>query len=217
MKKLLSVLALSTALSVPALSNAGPAAAPCPACPEMPAPKWGGFKVGMQLGYAHGVTSLKFDGIELPAQSSTSSSSSSSSNNNPAFGTISDSDLADGGTLHLGAKGVFGGVHGAYDFQFNRNWIIGAEASFDFVQNSLAKYTVAVVPRVGYGLNDSLFYVGAGWAGTKFDHEFENAFRLALGAAQKMGRVLLGVEADYDFYRHSTRVLEGKVKLSFML
>jgi len=176
----------------------------------MPAPKWGGFKLGVELGYGHGYAKVK------PGDINDSSSSSAH-----AFSHSEEVEAHElGESINFGAKGVLGGVHAAWDFQFARNWIVGAEASFDFVQNSLGKYTVAVVPRVGYGLNDSLFYVGAGWAGSKFSHhgsDFNSAFRLALGAAQKMGRVLLGVEGDYDFYQKNMRVLSAKLKLSFML
>lgn len=201
MKNLLSVLALSSALVVPALSNAGPA--PCPACPEAPAPKWGGFKLGLQLGYGHATQKIKFGGSE--------SSSSLLSSDLQAIANA-------GGSFTAGSKGVLGGFHAGYDFQLNKNWIIGAESSFDFLQHSLAegKYSVTVLPRVGYGMQDSLFYVGCGWVGTKGD-EFHNGVRVALGAGQKMGRVLLGVEGDYDFLDDKIRVLSAKLKMSFML
>lgn len=178
MKKILGVLLTSTLLTTSAFSNAGPAA-PCPACPEVPVTKWGGFKLGGQFGYSHVLASANgFTG---------------------------------------GAKGFVGGAHLGYDFQLNKNWILGATTSFDFSDVDNQKYTVAVVPRVGYVMQDSLFYVGAGWAGSKFS-DFENAFRLSVGAGQKMNKVLLGAEVNYDVYGHNNlRALSGMLKVSFCM
>jgi opacity protein-like surface antigen len=53
MKSKISLLALSIALTSPALSNAGPAPVAPIQCPEVEAEKWGGFAVGVHVGYGH--------------------------------------------------------------------------------------------------------------------------------------------------------------------
>jgi len=126
------------------------------------------------------------------------------------------------GQTNVIAKGAIGGVHAGYDFQIAKNWIVGANTSFDMTSIKAlgikAKYTVAVVPRIGIVMNDSLFYVGAGWAGTKFNRGgFEDALRISVGAGQKINRALLGVEVNYDHYDANIKNLSGMVKLSFCL
>ncbi len=206
MKKILSVLITSTTLTTAAFSNAGPAPmpAPCPECPATPVPCWGGFKLGAQLGYGHSNSKSNF---------------------------TADAANTHTGSLKTSAKGALGGFHAAWDLQFDRMWLVGVNASFDFsglngkatVQedattiirhNVKSQYTVAVVPRIGMVMKDSLFYVGLGWAGSSWkthtsisnntlrrhNSEFLNAVRFSVGAAQKMKNFLLGVEVNYDAY-----------------
>jgi opacity protein-like surface antigen len=239
MKKILGILLTSTVLTGTAFANAGPA--PCPACPEQPVARWGGFKLGAQLGYGHAWKRFTL----------TETDNFTGAQN---FAARSD----------LGAHGIFGGFHAGYDWQFNKNWIVGVDTSIDFngikgtsrltdangfltTFSNKSKYTVAVVPRLGYVLNDSLFYVGAGWAGSKWNvnvfdqgnnitvgtNKFKSAFRLEVGAGQRMGRVLLTVAGTYDWFgsisrtvsdgfvtdrgTEKPRVLSAKLKLSYMI
>jgi len=242
MKKILSVLITSTTLTTAAFSNAGPAPmpTPCPACPTAPIPCWGGFKLGLQLGYGQYGNKLSYRVEE------------------GAGPTIYR------GSLKTTTKGAIGGVHAGYDLQFAKMWLVGINTSFDFnglsgksrfrvepdeIFSTQAKsqYTIAVVPRVGMVMNDSLFYVGAGWAGSTWKtntrildntlrrnkSEFLNALRVSVGAAQKMNKFLLGVEVNFDSYEslssraanvddsfrttYKPRMLSGMVKLSYML
>lgn len=182
MRHILYATLLTTALSAPALSNAG-ITAQCPECPEAPEPEWKGASVGVQLGYGHEVKYYK-------------------------------------PSVNKGYKGAFGGVHAAYDFQFGHHYILGAEASFDFIDPSLGtdKWGAAVVPRIGYGLLNSLFFVGCGWTGVKpKSKDFQNGVRLAVGIEEKFGRIILGLEADYDWFRKKTNILGAQVKLSYEL
>ena len=252
MKKLLAMMLTSAALTTAACANAGPA--PCPACPEAPVAKWGGWWLGAQLGYQHATGKMSW-------------------RSGPFGQAIDYSENTD-----LAAHGVFGGLNGSYNYQFNKNWLVGLEVSIDwsgmkgksdsFTPTDAAlghdffkvdaDWTVAVVPRLAYVMNDSMFYVGAGWAGTEWDvsgrnadvisnngteanarfskDKFLSAFRLAVGAAQRMNRVLLGVEGTYDWYgsisagravdnngdqttnvSYKPRVLSAKVTLRYML
>lgn len=207
MKKIIGIMLASTVLTTSAFSNAAPAPA-CPACPSVAA-KWSGVKFGGQLGYGHTSNKLLTGDFSL--------------------------------------KGVLGGLHAGYDHQTSKNMILGMNASLDFsgmkgkVGDDLkysSKWTVAVVPRVGLVAQDSLLYAGAGWAATKF--EVKNApaqkgkktmsgLRLQAGAAQKMNKVLMGVEANYDFHGKKKlissdtgsavkpRTLSAMLKVSYMM
>lgn len=211
MKKILSGLLLSTVLAAPALANAGPmprakAALPCPSNYV----KWGGFKMGIQAGWAIGKASSK----------------AVATNINDGVVNLSQKK-------NLAFSGVSGGFHAGYDFQFLRNWIVGLDTSIEFrdletkanyvnaatgqsfKSEYKSKWTIALVPRIGYGLNDSLVYAGAGWVfagsnfrgtgvidGLTFKHIQTNkeaqGIRFAAGLAQRYNRILMGVEATYD-------------------
>ncbi|MBP6986499.1 MAG: porin family protein [Alphaproteobacteria bacterium] len=208
MKKIIGILLASSVLSSAAFANAAPSA--CPACPSAPAAKWGGFKLGAQLGYGHSSVRLV------------------------------NSDIS--------AKGVIGGLHAGYDYQVSNSVVLGLNTSFDLsgvkgnptTGDKLSnKWTVAVVPQVGLVLQDSKLYAGAGWAATKMQFKDTtapafsksktlNAFRLQMGAAQRMNKVLVGLEANYDFYGKKAltnytntsakpRTLSAMVKVSYMM
>lgn len=213
MKKIIGILLASSVLSSAAFANAAPSA--CPACPSAPAAKWGGFKLGAQLGYGHSSFSFVDDNVR--------------------------SDIS--------LKGAIGGLHAGYDYQVSNSVLLGLNTSFDLsgVKGTLQdakisnKWTVAIVPRVGLVLQDSMLYAGAGWAATKFQlkdtdaatplkgKKTLNAFRLQMGAAQRMNKVLVGVEANYDFYgkkkfvadidnsSFKPRTLSAMVKVSYMM
>ncbi len=244
MKNILSVLLTSTVLTGAAFANAGPApapAAPCPPCAPCPEKiiSWGGFKLGAQLGYG---------------QASSDSKIRVEDTNNLVHVARNDHS----------SKSPIGGVHFGWDYQFATNWLMGLNTSFDFSSfkdskrlsrngvnifrsSAEAKYTLAVVPRVGIVLKDSFFYVGAGWAGTSWklktnvidngtrrhNTDFLSALRVSVGAVQRINKVMLGVEVNYDSYSSlnsrrddgtnsfrtsfKPRVLSGMVKASYML
>jgi hypothetical protein len=241
MKKIIGILLASTVLSGTALANAGPT--PCPSCPQQPPARWSGFKLGVQVGY--GFSSNRYNMTENFA---------------PAPGP-----LLVGLRQDQASHGVFGGFGGSYDYALNRSWVLGLDATFDgmgvsggtrfvdainntnWIAKIKTKYTVAVLPRIGYVMNDSMVYIGTGWAGTKWTvngrdnnnllqnnrSKFRSAFRLAVGAAQRINRVVVGLEADYDWYssfrtavrgngldlrtEFAPRVFSTKLKVSYML
>lgn len=221
MKNILGGLLLSTILVTPVLANAGPKTmAPCPTCPMPGWVKWGGFKVGMQAGYSMG---------------------KSHTNANCFITATGVQNLQTNN--HIGLKGPLGGFHLAYDLQFAKNFILGLDGSMDFQSitgtdanlstinntenrwkaNVRSKYTAALVARLGFCLQDSMYYLGAGLAnsswsirGTVFPQgggsvklkaakTHPTGLRVVAGAMQRSNRILYGVEATYDVYGHSTR------------
>jgi hypothetical protein len=200
MKKIIGGLLLSTILAVPALSNAGPAPQACPECPMEAFPKWAGFKLGGQLGYAHGVSKVH--------------------GHNSRFGLGSRGFL---GGIHLGYDmqfntrfivGIEGSANSAEKHLFRYNAAVIARAGYA-MQSSLF--------YVGAG------YVGAHFKreGSK---KFQSGVRVAVGAGHRINRILLGVEVDYDWFskkhghnnrnhnhQSKPRLLTGVVKLSYML
>jgi hypothetical protein len=218
MKNILSVMLVSTALTGAALSNPAPMAPSCPPCVKAEG-NWGGFFLGPQLGYAHGVTH---------------------SHQRTTFVGLFDTDTDATITSHntLGSKGWLGGFHVGYHYQFNKNMTVGVNTSIDWtnvrgknsvnasitteeladelgdvftqnvnVTNSIRqKWTVAVVPQLALVGIDGKIYIGAGWAGSKFSTgKMISGLRLQTGAAYKMGKVILGVEANYDIYGSATK------------
>jgi len=211
MKKIIGGLLLSTLLAVPSFANAGPVAKPCPTCPAMPLVKWGGFKGGIQFGWGVGKNR-----VNVKSTNDTSGLVDFTAN------------------THVGFNGPIGGFHAIYDFQFLKYWIVGLDTSIDFkhykthsrfkdsngnlwLSEPKSKWTLAVMPRVGFALKDSLFYIGVGWAttvwhvqGTAFNNPIGfkkglNGIRYAVGAAQRYNRILMGLEADYDVYEGAGR------------
>lgn len=198
MKKVLGVLLTTTILSSTALANGAPE--PC----VQAAPSWTSWKLGVQLGYAHSANDAKFRKV--------------TGNQNTVL-------LAN----DLASDGVIGGFHAGYDQQFNSNWTYGVEVFIDFSDvdgsvsgrnaNSTAKmnasmdWGLGITARLGYALNDSLFYGGVGLVGydwdvkgvsngtfTTSDDKFAAGLRLTLGAAQRFDNILLGLEGNYTFF-----------------
>lgn len=209
MKKVIGVLLATTLLSGTAFARGAPAPAPAPVMQPCPAVTWGGFKVGAQLGYGHSANDFK--------QTSTTTTS--------LFGVPGTTTAVSRTSADLASDGVLGGVHAGYDYQFHPNWLVGIEAFFDFadlegkvktdntiVLKAEMDWTVGAKARLGYVLNDSLFYGGIGWAGSRWKltdssfntskrkSDFINGLQLTLGAAQRFNRILLGLEGNYTFY-----------------
>lgn len=212
MKQILGVLLTSTILTTAALANGAPAPAACPACPVAAAADFTGFKLGVNLGYGHGAGKLTYIGTGIDG------------NNQPR---------AINNSADISSKGFIGGLHVGYDKQLSKNFMLGAEASFDYTglksqniersgnlvfRNDRLKHswTVATVARAGFVHESTAFYGLVGWVATKTNAstvEFTNnkktlnGVRFGGGIAHKMNKVVLGLEGTYDaFGKNSARV-----------
>jgi outer membrane immunogenic protein len=90
-----------------------------------------------------------------------------------------------GKPFSVAPDGVLGGFHVGYNWQYG-NWVIGIEGSYDFsniknrrvgvfaifpedVYSTRLRSVYSVTGRVGWAVNQWLFYGKGGWAGSKFD------------------------------------------------
>ena len=243
MKNLIAAILTTSALATPvALANGH--VPPPPATGGAKIADWAGFKLGAQIGYGNSRTKTSY--------------------------TDPNNDFLTYKTTHS-ISGILGGIHAGYDYQWKRNWLFGLEAYFDFaglrgkhsendnggqifVIKGKMDWTVAVMARAGYVIDNSLFYAGIGWAGSEWKahtvyipstgstpiiinkKKFLSGLRLALGAAHKIDRVIVGIEGGYTWYGtlkganlnydgqgHNARIkmkqglLEVKLKLSYMI
>jgi outer membrane immunogenic protein len=104
-----SIIAVST-IALTQLASAADLSRKAPPAPIAPAPSWTGFYVGANVGYGWGDRDVTYRG------------------NDP---------LTTPGVFPLGfpptsfdASGVVGGVQLGYNWQFNRNWLVGVETDF---------------------------------------------------------------------------------------
>lgn len=219
MKRIIGIILTTTSYATAAMSNGTVISAPTQA--PQKGQSWGGFKIGMQVGYG---TSNNHMDIQLRARAAAP---------NRFLKISGDSTSA----------GFLGGLHGGWDFPFNGHWLVGLETFIDYsglngkvkhrdnvvarlpygVKSSIEMdWSVGFMARAGYITNDTLFYAGIGWVGSKwklessfFDvtfpagvhinphahkHKFINGLRLAVGAGERYDQWLLGLEASYTFY-----------------
>ena len=95
-------------------------------------------------------------------------------------------------------SGIAAGFQGGYDYQFAPSWLIGVRADVAWANakstaaNTFApalpntgdlKYQATLVSRLGYVMNENMFYVLGGVAWIKADESFANAANTIAGSA----------------------------------
>jgi len=157
-----------------------------------PAPSWTGFYVGLDVGYGWNdrtVTATGNDPVTILVLTGTSGGPG-----NAALGPAT-----------VENRGVFGGIEGGYNWQINRNWLVGVEADFNassidgqgisaspvggevqqlaVTQNLLWFGTVR--PRIGWLANDDLLlYATGGFAYGRVNNAVNYGLSLASGFSQ---------------------------------
>jgi len=172
-----------------------PVKAPVIKGPVAAAPNWTGFYIGANAGGGWGNRSVNF------------------TSNDPvsAFLTI-DSILP---PLSFKTSGALGGLQFGYNWQFNRNWLVGVEADFDWsgIKGSVSKtfslpgggpsvtsavdeqvkWLGTVRARLGYLAADNLLaYVTGGFAYARVDHSGSYV--------NNSGAGILGVLGGFGFF-----------------
>lgn len=121
-------------------------------------------------------------------------------------------------------SGIAAGFQGGYDYQFGPSWLMGVRADVAWANakstaaNSFApalpntgelKYQATLVSRLGYVMNDNMFYVlgGVAWSNTK--ESFANAANTIAGSAddRRTGWVY-GVGAEHKWTPNWTTFAE---------
>jgi outer membrane immunogenic protein len=152
---------------------------PIKAAPPAPAYSWTGFYIGVNGGYAWSDPAVTFAGNDITTQTFTCGGGFGSTCAPPASFNI---------------NGGLGGLQAGYNWQFNRNWLVGAEIDFDWsglkgsgstpnfpfggaASNFQASQTIndfgTVRARFGYLAIDAVLLYGTG--GFAYAHVYENA------------------------------------------
>jgi outer membrane immunogenic protein len=165
---------VSLILAVPAVAADMPAKAPVYKAPVAVAPSWNGFYLGANIGGGWGSRSVDY------------------SPNDPAAASLFFSSVGAPPSTSFKSSGALGGLQLGYNWQLNRNWLVGLETDFDWsgmkgsgsstgAINGVDPFTATVDERIkwfgtvrarlGYLPMDNLLtYITGGFAYGRVEH-----------------------------------------------
>jgi len=204
-KPLISLMAALAAMPVAVASAADMSVKAPPAAPVAPIYNWNGFYAGIQAG-----------GGWATAQTTNVTATTSV----PAGFVDSTANFS----------GVLGGFYYGYNYQFNNQWLVGIDGDFDWADltgtstdigplnghllthNHDMEWLTTVTGRLGYTVNNWLFFAKGGWAWARFDGTTTNFlgttyFGIGTEATTRDGWTV-GAGLEYGVTEHVSLKLE---------